>query len=157
MTRHFYLYLIIVLLINGCFDNINTTTPQASSSIFASQQDGFYLSIANKLQGGTMDIIDSVWNERVWHYEIINGKRKKVVSSTNNQIILRLKDPIENFKKNNYFLEWRMEEKHLGDLASGNGVFMLRYPQNYKIDTLHLFLYKMPNDSAIDIGTFLLK
>lgn len=138
----------------GCVDEFNTATPQASSSILLSKQSGFYLSSAYKLQPGVLDIIDSVWSERVWRYEVVGGKKMKI-ALTNNQIILKLKNTQKDFEKSNYFLDWRIEENHYGDLGSGNGVFMVRYSKNDKIDTLHFFLHKMSNESIIDIGTFL--
>ncbi len=154
MKRKVLLSLCVVILIcNGCYE-FNTATPQSSSSILASKADGFYLSTANKLNTGDLDIIDSVWVEKVWHYKIIKGEKKKVSLSSNNQIVLRLKKTNKEFKKSEYFLEWEIKEKKLGDLGSGNGVFMIEYPKAIKIDTLHFLLHRVNNDSTIDIGTF---
>jgi len=153
MIKHFILILFIVLLMVGCIDEFNTATPQASSSILSSKQNGFYLSSAYKLQPGILDIVDSVWNERVWRYQVVDGQKKKIALS-NNQIVLRLKTQ-KDFEKSNYFLDWKIEEKHYGDLGSGNGVFMVRYPKNDKIDTLHFSLRRISDDSIVDIGTFL--
>ena len=75
---------------------------------------------------------------------------------SNNQIILRLKKTQKDFEKSNYFLDWRIEERHYGDLGSGNEVFMVRYPESNKIDTLHFLLHKISDDSIIDLGAFLL-
>lgn len=138
---------------NGC-NEFNTATPQASSTILISKKSGFYLSMAKKLQTGDLDIIDSVWIEKVWHYKIIKGEKRKVALSPNNQIILKLKKTSNEFNKSEYFLEWKIEEKHFGDLASGNGVFMVRCPKTTRIDTLHFFLHRINDNSIIDIGTF---
>lgn len=132
----------------------NTATPQASSTISNSKENGFYLSTANKLQNGDLDIIDSVWIEKVWHYKVINGDKKKVALSPNNQIVLKLKKINKEFKKSEYFLEWNIEEKHFGNLGSGNGVFMIAFPKTTKIDTLHFLLHKVNDNSTIDLGTF---
>lgn len=156
MIKKFLISFIIAPLINGCNNEINTVTPQASSSISSSKESGFLLSIAKKINNGELDIVDSVWTEQVWRYEITNGQKKKVALSTNNQVVLRLKETNKEFKKDNYFLEWKIEEKKYGDLASGNGVFMVRYPKDDEKDTLHFLLRKTHSDSAIDIGTFLL-
>ncbi|MFN7774547.1 hypothetical protein [Flavobacterium sp.] len=144
---------IIALICNSC-NEFNTATPQASSTISASKQNGFYISTANKLRTGDLDIIDSVWIENVWHYKVINGKKEKIAQSPNNQIIVRLKKTNEKFTKSDYFLEWELKEKHLGDLGSGNGVFMVTYPKTTRIDTLHFLLHRLDNDSTIDIGTW---
>ncbi|MGK2862485.1 MAG: hypothetical protein ACSLE0_11155 [Chitinophagaceae bacterium] len=85
-----FLSILFIVLIGGCADDFNIATPQASSSILSSKQNGFYLSTAHKLQPGVLDIIDSVWNERVWRYEVIEGEKKKIALS-NNQIVLKLK------------------------------------------------------------------
>ena len=92
VIKKILLSIFITVVTHGCVDEFNTATPQASSSILASKQNGFYISEAKKLQGGVLDIVDSVWIEKVWHYKIINGKKKKVSLSTNNQIILKLKN-----------------------------------------------------------------
>ncbi|MEA9414168.1 hypothetical protein [Flavobacterium sp. PL02] len=144
---------IIVLMCISC-NEFNTATPQASSTILNSKENGFYLSTANKVQTGDLDIIDSVWIEKVWHYKVIKGEKRKVALSSNNQIVLKLKKTSKEFKKSEYFLEWKIEEKHFGNLGSGNGVFMIRYPKNTKIDTLHFLLHKANDKSTIDIGTF---
>lgn len=144
---------IIVLMCISC-NEYNTATPQASSTISNSKENGFYLSTANKLQTGDLDIIDSVWIEKVWHYKVIKGEKRKVALSSNNQIVLKLKKTSREFKKSEYFLKWKIEEKHFGNLGSGNGVFMIRYPKNTKIDTLHFLLHKANDKSTIDIGTF---
>lgn len=146
----------VALICNSCYE-FNTATPQASSTILTSKEDGFYLSTANKLQTGDLDIIDSVWIEKVWHYKVINGEKKKVSQSSNNQIVLRLKKTNKEFKKSDYFLEWEIKEKHFGDLGSGNGVFMTAYPKTTRIDTLHFLLRRVNNNSIIDIGTFLIR
>lgn len=135
-------------------NEFNTATPQASSTISNSKENGFYLSTVNKLQTGHLDIIDSVWIEKVWHYKVIKGEKRKVALSSNNQIVLKLKKTSKEFKKSEYFLEWKIEEKHFGNLGSGNGVFMIRYAKNTKIDTLHFLLHKVNDKSTIDIGTF---
>ena len=67
---------------------------------------------------------------------------------------MKLKKTNEEFKKSDYFLEWEIKEKHLGDLGSGNGVFMVTYPKTTRIDTLHFFLQRLNNNSTIDIGTY---
>jgi len=152
--KKFFLILFIVLLMVRCVE-VNTSTPQASPSILSSKQNGFFLSNAYQLHPGVLDIIDSVWNERVWRYEIVDGQKKKIALS-NNQIILKLKKTQKDLKKSDYFLDWTIVEKHYGDLGSGNGVFMVRYPKNDKKDTLHFLLHRMSNDSIIDIGTFLI-
>lgn len=144
---------IIVLMCISC-NEFNTATPQASSTILNSKENGFYLSTANKVQTGDLDIIDSVWIEKVWHYKVIKGEKRKVALSSNNQIVLKLKKTSKEFKKSEYFLEWKIEEKRFGNLGSGNGVFMIRYPKNTKIDTLHFLLHKANDKSTIDIGTF---
>ena len=144
---------IVALICNGCYE-FNTATPQASPTISDSKQSGFYISTANKLRTGDLDIIDSVWIEKVWHYKVINGEKGKIAESPNNQIIVKLKKTREGFKKSDYFLKWEIKEKLLGDLGSGNGVFILTYPKATKIDTLHFFLHRLNDDSIIDIGTF---
>ncbi|MFH6969199.1 hypothetical protein [Flavobacterium sp. FlaQc-28] len=144
---------IIALMCISC-NEFNTATPQASSTISNSKENGFYLSTANKLQNGDLDIIDSVWIEKVWHYKVINGDKKKVALSPNNQIVLKLKKINKEFKKSEYFLEWKIEEKHFGNLGSGNGVFMIAFPKTTRIDTLHFLLHKVNDNSTIDIGTF---
>ncbi|MFN1217845.1 hypothetical protein ACKW6Q_12830 [Chryseobacterium kwangjuense] len=154
MKRKVLFSLCIVALICNCCNEFNTATPQASSTIITSKENGFYLSTGNKLRTGELDIIDSVWIEKVWHYKVINGEKKKISLSSNNQVVLKLKKTNEEFKKNNYFLEWKIEEKHFGDLASGNGVFIMRYPNTTKIDTLHFLLNRLNNNSTTDIGTF---
>ena len=138
----------------NCCNEFNTATPQASSTILISKKNGFYLSTANKLQTGDLDIIDSVWIEKVWHYKVINGEKRKVAQSPNNQIIVKLKKTNEEFKKSDYFLEWEIKEKHFGDLGSGNGIFMVTFPKTTRIDTLHFFLHRLNNNSTIDIGTY---
>jgi hypothetical protein len=154
MKRKVLFKLCVVALICISCNEFNTATPQASSTILTSKESGFYLSTANKLQTGELDIIDSVWIEKVWHYKIIKGEKKKVAQSSNNQIILKLKKTSEEFKKSDYFLEWKIEEKYFGDLGSGNGVFMVTYPKTTRIDTLHFLLHRVNNDSTIGIGTF---
>lgn len=135
-------------------NEFNTATPQASSTISDSKENGFYLFTVNKLLTGDLDIIDSVWIEKVWHYKVIKGEKRKVALSSNNQIVLKLKETSKEFKKIKYLLEWKIEEKHFGNLGSGNGVFIIRYPKNTKIDTLHFLLHKENDKSTIDIGTF---
>lgn len=152
--KKYFLILFIILLMVRCVE-VNTATPQASSSILSSKQNGFFLSSAYQLHPGALDIIDSVWNERVWRYEVVDGQKKKIALS-NNQIILKLKETQKDFKKSDYFLDWRMAEKHYGDLGTANGVFRVRYSKNDKIDTLHFLLHRMSNDSIVDIGTFLI-
>ena len=154
MKMLFILNLFLAFSIVGCFE-INTVTPQASGSILSSKLNGFYISSAYNLYLGKLDIIDSVWIERVWRYEVVDGHKKRIELS-NHQIILRLKNTQKEFKKDNYFLEWRIEEKHFGNLGSGNGVFMVRYPKNEKIDTLHFILHRISNESIIDLGTFVI-
>jgi hypothetical protein len=154
VIKQFCLISFIALSMVGCVE-VNTATPQASSSILSSKQNGFYLSGAYKLYPGKLDIIDSVWNERVWRYVVVNGQKKRITLS-NNQFILKLKKTQKGFEKDDYFLDWKITEKHYGDLGSGNGVFMVRYAKNDKIDTLHFVLQKMSSDSMIDIGTFLI-
>jgi hypothetical protein len=155
MIKQFLFILFFVLPMMGCIGDFNTATPQASSSILESRQNGFYISRGYVVHPGELDIIDSVWNESVWRYEVVDGKKTKIALSKN-QIILRLKRTNNAFEKRNYLLDWRIEEKVYGDLGSGNGVFMVRYPKNSKIDTLHFLLHRSSNDSVIDIGTFIL-
>jgi hypothetical protein len=154
MRKKVLISLCIVALMCISCNEFNTATPQASSTISNSKENGFYLFTANKLQTGDLDIIDSVWIEKVWHYKVIKGEKRKVALSSNNQIVLKLKKTIKQFKKSEYLLEWKIEEKHFGNLGSGNGVFMIRYPKNTKIDTLHFVLHKVNDKSTIDIGTF---
>ncbi|KRD05405.1 hypothetical protein ASE21_20830 [Flavobacterium sp. Root901] len=144
---------IIALMYISC-NEFNTATPQASSTISSSKENGFYISTANKLQTGDLDIIDSVWIEKVWHYKVINGEKRKVALSPNNQVILKLKKTNTKFKKSEYFLEWKIKEKHFGYVGSGNGVFMIAFPKTTRIDTLHFLLHKVKDNSTIDIGTF---
>ena len=144
---------IVVLICISC-NEFNTATPQASSTISNSKKNEFYISTVNKLQTGDLDIIDSLWIEKVWHYKVIKGKKRKVALSPNNQIVLKLKKISKEFKKSEYLLEWKIEEKHFGNLGSGNGVFMVRYPKTTKIDTLHFLLHKVNDNSTVDIGTF---
>lgn len=154
MRKKVLISLCIIALICISCNEFNTATPQASSTISNSKENGFYLSTANKLQTGDLDIIDSVWIEKVWHYKVIKGEKRKVALSSNNQIVLKLKKSSKEFKKSEYFLEWKIEEKHFGNLGSGNGVYMIRYPQNTKIDTLHFLLHQANDKTTIDIGTF---
>lgn len=154
MTKKLFLIIFVVLIMIRCVE-VNTATPQASSSILVSKQSGFFLSRALKLHPGVLDIVDSVWNERVWRYEVMDGQKKKIGLS-NNQIIVRLKTQTD-FKKSDYFLNWKIVEEHYGDLASGNGVFLVRYSINDRVDTLHFLLHRMSTDSIIDIGTFLIQ
>lgn len=154
MRKKVLISLCILALIYVSCNEFNTATPQASSSISNSKENGFYISTGNKLQTLDLDIIDSVWIEKVWHYKVIKGEKRKVALSPNNQIVLKLKKTSKEFKKSEYLLEWKIEEKHFGDLGSGNGVFMIRYPKNTKIDTLHFLLHKVNDNSTIDIGTF---
>lgn len=144
---------IIALMFISC-NEFNTATPQASSTISNSKENGFYLSTVNKLQTGDIDIIDSVWIEKVWHYKVINGEKRKVALSSNNQIVLKLKKTNKEFRKIEYLLEWKIEEKHFGCLDSGNGVFMIAFPKTTRVDTLHFLLHKVKDNSIIDIGTF---
>lgn len=154
MRKKVLISLCIIALICISCNEFNTATPQASSTISNSKENGFYLSTANKLQTGDLDIIDSVWIEKVWHYKVIKGEKRKVALSSNNQIVLKLKKSSKEFKKSEYFLEWKIEEKHFGNLGSGNGMYMIRYPKNTKIDTLHFLLHQANDKSTIDIGTF---
>ena len=154
MKKKVIFSLCIIALMCNCCNEFNTATPQASSTILISKKNGFYLSTANKLQTGDLDIIDSVWIEKVWHYKVINGEKRKVAQSPNNQIIVKLKKTNEEFKKSDYFLEWEIKEKHFGDLGSGNGIFMVTFPKTTRIDTLHFFLHRLNNNSTIDIGTY---
>ncbi|MEN2413178.1 hypothetical protein [Flavobacterium mesophilum] len=153
MRKKVIFTLCIIAVMCICCNEFNTATPQASSTILSSKENGFYLSTAKKLKTGDLNIIDAVWIEKVWHYKVIKGEKRKVALSPNNQIVLRLKTSKE-FKKSEYFLEWKIEEKHFGYLGSGNGVFMLSFPKTSRIDTLHFLLHKVKDNSIFDIGTF---
>ncbi|KAF2511369.1 hypothetical protein EYY60_08025 [Flavobacterium zhairuonense] len=154
MRKKVLVSLYIISLMCVCCHEFNTATPQASSTILNSKKSEFYLSTANKLQTGDLDIIDSVWIEKVWHYKVIEGEKRKVSLSPNNQIVLKLKKASKEFKKSEYLLEWKIVEKHFGNLGSGNGVFMVTFPKTTRIDTLHFLLHKVKDNSTIDIGTF---
>ena len=84
----------------------------------------------------------------------MNGQKNRIALA-NNQIILRLKKTRKDFVERDYLLKWKIEEKHYGTLGSGNGVFMVDYPKNDRLDTLHFILHRESPDSIINIGTFL--
>lgn len=156
MTKKILLSIFIVVVINeGCVE-VNTVTPQASQSVLSSKQSGFYQSGAHKLYFGVLDIIESVWVERNWRYDVANLKKKKI-PLTGSQIILKIKDLPKDFQKSDYLLNWSIKEKHLGNLASGNGVFILDYSRNEAVDTLSFQIHVVTKDSLIDIGTFILQ
>lgn len=153
MIKRFHWIFILVCLSMSCVE-IDTASPQASSSISESKRSGFYLSKARMLRPGLLDMIDSVWTERVWRYEIVKGEKHKI-PLWNNQIVLSLKSGKNHFK-NSDFLKWEVTEKRYGIFGSGNGVYILRCPKNEKIDTLQFFLHNKSDSSVKDMGTFLI-
>ena len=152
MTNQIILLASIVLLMVQCVD-VNTTDTQASSSISRSKQNGVYISSAHKINPGVLDIVDSVWCEKLWKYDIVKGQTKKTPLNYT-QIVLQLKKSQKLINFNNYLTDWKISEKHYGDLGSGNGVFSVLYSEKQKTDTFRFLVKGMNNDSIIDIGTF---
>lgn len=136
----------------GCVD-IDTASPQASASVTASKLDGFYLSGYQQAQPGDSSIIDSVWKEKVWRYEIVKGKRRKLLL-TGEQIVINLKSSA-GLPNGNYLTDWEISEKNIGYLGAGNNVYIMFFNPKDKIDTLQFFLHNKSVSNITNIGTFI--
>lgn len=71
--------LVIMIFINGCNSQVNTTDPQISKNIQESKKNGVFLK--QYFIESTTDkniILEEAWTEKTWFYEIHNGKAIKV-------------------------------------------------------------------------------
>lgn len=143
---------IILTCMIGCVE-IDTASPQASASVTVSKQDGFFISGYHQVEPGTSAIVDSVWKEKVWRYDMVKGEKNKVLL-TGEQIVLKLKDSVDVSKMGNYLVDWEISEKKIGYLGTGNRVYILFFNPKDKIDTLQFSLHNKTNNSTLNIGTY---
>lgn len=155
MKRLIFLTTLIILIIEGCHE-IDISTPQASRTIAASKKYGFYLSTGHKVHIGSLDIVDTVWKERVWRYAIENRETKRI-SLSNDQIIVKVNNFPKGYDNKSYYSKWKILEKDYGALGSGSGVFILMCPSKNCKDTLTFLLHDISTDTLINIGKFLIR
>jgi hypothetical protein len=133
--RYLYIYVWIFILVFllfvcklVCNLDVDTSDPQVSPRSESSKEDKFYVTNYQSFQvPDSIFRIKEVWVEFAWKYEINFGFISKVRTG-GYQLILKLDSFINpKFMKNEYNLNWLMEEKSNGYFEQSNGVYSLPF------------------------------
>ena len=120
---------------------INTATPQASSSLEESKKNNFFIK-EYKVLGDKEDFfkVKEAWVEFAWKYQLRNGK-KTMKRFNEIQLVMKLSNfNSEKIREGDYLVNWQIDEISHGTVGSGNYVYDLSLSSIELPDTLTFFV-----------------
>lgn len=146
----------ILLFFSRCNFDVDTSDPQASSSIMISKKNNLFLS-EYKSTPNYFSIfkIREAWIEKSWRNQL-NYWQVVKEETGGNQLNLILDSFINpKFKNDEYILNWRMEDNVNGSLGKSGNVYSLFLKEQYLPDTFNITIEQINEDRTTkNLDTF---
>jgi hypothetical protein len=141
------LVLIFILFLTGCNIGVNTSDPQASQTIKASQKDKLFIKAFKVDTIKSSLFIDEAWIEFSWRNKVKYGKVFKFRPG-GIQLVLKFNPKTFSLDPYKYLLNWEFIDSIYGPLASYDGLYTLELNEKVMPTNFEIYLQREHPDTV---------